>query len=35
VVTSPLFGMATAVLYYALLAREQADTRTSPPERAR
>jgi hypothetical protein len=35
VVTSPLFGMATAVLYYALLARERADTRTSPPERAR
>jgi hypothetical protein len=35
VVTSPLFGMATAVLYYALVARERARTRTSPPERAR
>jgi hypothetical protein len=35
VVTSPLFGMATAVLYYALVAREAAGTRTSPPERAR
>jgi len=32
VITSPLFGMATAVLYYALLAREGAVTRTSPPE---
>jgi hypothetical protein len=31
VVTSPLFGMATAVLYYALVARERR-TRTSPPE---
>jgi hypothetical protein len=35
VVTSPVFGMATAVLYYALLARERDRTRTSPPERAR
>jgi hypothetical protein len=35
VATSPLFGMATAVLYYALVARERAGTRTSPPERAR
>jgi hypothetical protein len=33
VLTTPLFGMGTAVLYYALLARERA--RTSPPERAR
>ena len=32
VVTSPLFGMATAVLYYALVARERARTRTNPPE---
>jgi hypothetical protein len=32
IVTSPLFGMATAVLYYALVARERATTRTSPPE---
>jgi hypothetical protein len=32
VLTSPLFGMATAVLYYALVARERATTRTSPPE---
>ena len=35
VATSPLFGMATAVLYYALIARERSTTRTSPPERAR
>ena len=35
VLTSPLFGMATAVLYYALLERERARARTSPPERAR
>ncbi len=32
VLTSPLFGMATAVLYYALVARERDRTRTSPPE---
>jgi hypothetical protein len=32
VITAPLFGMATAVLYYALVAREQSRTRTSPPE---
>jgi hypothetical protein len=32
VITSPLFGMATAVLYYALVARERVPTRTSPPE---
>ena len=32
VVTSPLFGMATAVLYYALLAREQEQTRNEPAE---
>ena len=36
VLTSPLFGMATAVLYYALLERERererARTRTNPPE---
>jgi hypothetical protein len=32
VLTSPLFGMATAVLYYALVERERARTRTSPPE---
>jgi hypothetical protein len=32
VVTSPLFGMATAVLYYALVTREGLVTRTSPPE---
>jgi hypothetical protein len=32
VVTSPLFGMATAVLYYALLAREQAGARNEPAE---
>jgi hypothetical protein len=35
VVTSPVFGMATAVLYYALVDRERARTQTSPPERAR
>jgi hypothetical protein len=28
--TSPLFGMATAVLYYALVTREQARTRDEP-----
>ena len=32
VVTSPLFGMATAVLYYALLTRQQAPTRNEPAE---
>jgi hypothetical protein len=32
VVTSPLFGMATAVLYYALVAREQARKRDEPAE---
>jgi hypothetical protein len=32
VVTSPLFGMATAVLYYALLAREGSRTRDEPAE---
>jgi hypothetical protein len=32
VVTSPLFGMATAVLYYALVGREQAETRNEPAE---
>jgi hypothetical protein len=32
VVTTPLFGMATAVLYYALLGREQARTRDGPAE---
>lgn len=32
VLTSPLLGMATAVLYYALVARERARTRTGPPE---
>jgi len=32
VFTSPLFGMATAVLYYALVERERARTRTNPPE---
>jgi hypothetical protein len=32
VATSPLFGMATAVLYYALLAREQAAPRDEPAE---
>jgi hypothetical protein len=32
VVTSPLFGMATAVLYYALVAREQSRTRNEPAE---
>jgi hypothetical protein len=32
VLTSPLFGMATAVLYYALVDRERARTRTNPPE---
>jgi uncharacterized membrane protein YhaH (DUF805 family) len=37
VITTPLFGMATAVLYYALVARERIvrQTQTSPPERAR
>jgi hypothetical protein len=30
VLTSPLFGMATAVLYYALVARERAVTRDEP-----
>jgi hypothetical protein len=30
VATSPLFGMATAVLYYALVARERARTRDEP-----
>jgi len=30
VVTSPLFGMATAVLYYALVARERARARDEP-----
>jgi hypothetical protein len=30
VITSPLFGMATAVLYYALLAREQTHARDEP-----
>jgi len=32
VVTSPLFGMATAVLYYALVARERAGQRDEPAE---
>jgi hypothetical protein len=32
VATSPLFGMATAVLYYALVAREQARKRDEPAE---
>jgi hypothetical protein len=32
VVTSPLFGMATAVLYYSLLERERARTRDEPAE---
>jgi hypothetical protein len=36
VITSPLFGMATTVLYYALVERDRernrARTRTSPPE---
>ena len=34
VLTSPLFGMATAVLYYALVdaERARARTRTNPPE---
>lgn len=32
VLTSPLFGMATAVLYYALVARERAVTRDEPAE---
>jgi uncharacterized membrane protein YhaH (DUF805 family) len=32
VITSPLFGMATAVLYYALLARERADAQHEPAE---
>jgi hypothetical protein len=34
VLTSPLFGMATAVLYYALVdrERERARARTNPPE---
>ncbi len=30
VLTSPLFGMATAVLYYALLERERARARSEP-----
>ena len=30
VITSPLFGMATAVLYYALLERERARARNEP-----
>jgi len=30
VASSPLFGMATAVLYYALVARERARTRNEP-----
>jgi hypothetical protein len=30
VLTSPLFGMATAVLYYALVERERARTRNEP-----
>jgi hypothetical protein len=32
VLTSPLFGMATAVLYYALLTRERARERDEPAE---
>ena len=32
VLTSPLFGMATAVLYYALVERERAQTRDEPAE---
>jgi hypothetical protein len=32
VLTSPLFGMATAVLYYALLERERARARDEPAE---
>jgi hypothetical protein len=32
VLTSPLFGMATAVLYYALVTREQAGQRDEPAE---
>jgi len=32
VLTSPLFGMATAVLYYALVERERARTRDEPAE---
>jgi hypothetical protein len=32
VLTSPLFGMATAVLYYALVERERAGTRDEPAE---
>ena len=32
VLTSPLFGMATAVLYYALRAREGMRTRHGPAE---
>jgi hypothetical protein len=32
VVTSPLFGMATAVLYYALVDRERDQTRNEPAE---
>ena len=32
VVTSPMFGMATAVLYYALLTRERARKRDEPAE---
>jgi hypothetical protein len=30
VLSTPLFGMATAVLYYALVARERAQTRDEP-----
>jgi NhaP-type Na+/H+ or K+/H+ antiporter len=32
ILTSPLFGMATAVLYYALVERERAQTRDEPAE---
>jgi hypothetical protein len=32
VLTTPLFGMATAVLYYALVERERARTRDEPAE---
>ena len=32
ILTSPLFGMATAVLYYALVERERARTRDEPAE---
>ena len=36
VLTSPLFGMATAVLYYALVGTRNGPGReTSPPKRAR